>query len=266
VNMKGAKTMRGSTHSPFVALAAALFALAAWGQDKAPKPAPAPTPTAANVRIALGRAESAATPHRRGHVGAAQTTSGDILVTQPAPNTIVVTMVGSALAKGHLSHETSAGWTFELDQEFEVIAPAKAKLVLSMEAQVVGLLRSTSCCHPHGVTVAECHDALASVSCGAESIAALDIPHRAVSCGKNQVVSARAAPCRSPIVAGCYALHQTFGINVTVQKSPFVCKAVAAEFAPDRHFDRAQLGVYDALGGSPLKENGFRVTIKVVRE
>src|SRR5262245_54945495 len=50
----------------------------------------------------------------------AQTGGGSIIVEQPEPNTIVVTMGGSAVVgSGH--HGSSAGLNFVLDQDLEII-------------------------------------------------------------------------------------------------------------------------------------------------
>jgi hypothetical protein len=131
---------------------------------------------------------------------------------------------------------------------------------------VVGQLRSTGCCSDKGNTTAECGQAHASISCGPEAILAIDVPPRSVSCGDNQVVYARAGPNSMDILPACYVLHQSFNIGTVVQKCPLACKAVVADFATDRALNRNYFGLFDPLNGSPNRENGFRVTIRVTPE
>src|SRR5262249_46423464 len=51
----------------------------------------------------------------------AQTGGGTILVEQPEPNTIVITMTGAAVAGSECHGGSSAGITFNLDQALDII-------------------------------------------------------------------------------------------------------------------------------------------------
>src|SRR5262245_53068573 len=97
------------------------------------------------VTIVLGPGQATATPFRQ---GSSRTGGGNVHVTQPAPDTLSVTMTGAAVAKAHPFTESVAGFSFELAQFFEVVGHAPrvkgAKLVLWGRA--VGLLRSDCCC------------------------------------------------------------------------------------------------------------------------
>src|SRR5262245_52598090 len=82
-----------------------------------------------------------AIPDRQGftHSG-----GGNIDVQQPAPDTLVVTMTGVAVAGAHPCKDSVATVTFELAQEFEVRILKKGvkRAKLTLEARQIGLLRT----------------------------------------------------------------------------------------------------------------------------
>src|SRR5438270_4613941 len=102
---------------------------------------PAPAPAGPAVTITLGSRHGHATPLRQGF---AHTGGGNIDVAQPAPDTVVVTMTGVAVAGSHPCKDSVAALTFDLEQCFEVrFEDAKLKRAnLTLEARVIGLLRS----------------------------------------------------------------------------------------------------------------------------
>src|SRR4051794_25314551 len=112
-------------------LAAALSATAA----DVPSPPPPP------VTIELGSRQAQGVPTRSGfnHTG-----GGNIDVQQPAPDTLVVTMTGVAVAGGCPGKDSVAALAFDLCQEFEVsiAKPDVKRAKLTIEARVTGLLRS----------------------------------------------------------------------------------------------------------------------------
>src|SRR5690242_10293629 len=77
-------------------------------------PAAAPAPP---VSISLGARHAHVTPERTGfsHTGA-----GNIDIAQPAPDVLVVTMTGVAVAGGHPTKPSMATMNFDLAQAFEV--------------------------------------------------------------------------------------------------------------------------------------------------
>src|ERR1051325_5952944 len=111
-----------------------LAAVPALGTEPPP---PAPNPP---VTITLKDRHGHATPQRRGftHTGA-----GNIDVQQPAPDTVVITMTGVAVAGAHPIKDSSATMTFDLDQSLEIaLTDAKVKRAkVTLEARVIGLLR-----------------------------------------------------------------------------------------------------------------------------
>src|SRR5262245_55747434 len=93
-------------------LVALLGPLAAFAADGPPAPAgPA-------YQIVLRSRSAEATPMRTKDV---QTAGGTILVEQPEPNTIIVTMAGAAVA-GSDCCGSSGSIDFRLDQALEIIA------------------------------------------------------------------------------------------------------------------------------------------------
>src|SRR6266852_570950 len=99
------------------------------------QPPAAPSPP---VSITLGARHGHVTPFRSGftHTGA-----GNIDVAQPAPDTVIITMTGVAVAGGHPCKSSVATLDFDLEQCFEVsFVDAKLKKAkLSLEARVIGL-------------------------------------------------------------------------------------------------------------------------------
>src|SRR5262245_48266021 len=74
-------------------------------------------PATPAYKIVLRSRLAEANPYRTGDT---QTGGGSIIVEEPEPNTIVVTMGGSAVA-GSDCKSSAAGITFNLEQEFDVI-------------------------------------------------------------------------------------------------------------------------------------------------
>src|SRR5437868_6104869 len=115
-----------------------LLALASWGVPRAGAQQAAPAPA---VTVVLGSRQGRVVPLRQGFT---HTGGGNIDVAQPAPDTVVVTMTGVAVAGGHPCKDSVARMTFELEQCFEVrFENAKVKRArLTLEGRVIGLLRT----------------------------------------------------------------------------------------------------------------------------
>jgi len=236
-----------------------------FGQEKAP--APKAAPSSSPVQIVLTSGDASAVPERTGCVGFAHTGGGDIQYSQPAPHVLVITMTGSALAKGQIHKESGAHWAFQLSQCFDIVAAAQVKgIKLSIEGRLVGLLQSGPCCHKEGAATAEVSNAAASITCGPTSIVGIEMPARSACCGNHQAIYLREAAPPQIVMPGSFTLHQTLDIGACVRKCPLLCKAVAAEFAPSHALDPAWLGLFDPFHGTIDKDFGFRVTIRAVPE
>src|SRR5262249_10837725 len=125
-----------------------------------------------------------------------QTGGGSIVVEQPEPNTIVVTMGGSAVG-GSNFHGSAAGRDFHLEQDLDIIPtrtgvrPPRVGLV----ARVVGTLQVTDpgkCGKPCGS--AEQGPATASLSMGETSVLAVNVKPSGASCGQELSINHRDGP------------------------------------------------------------------------
>src|SRR5262249_53377907 len=105
----------------------AVFALSPLGLAQPPAAAPSGPPVSMTLKNRYGHAA----PERRGFV---HTGGGNIDVAQPAPDTVVITMTGVAVAGAHPFKESAAMLNFDLQQSFEVATAdpkvKRAKLTL----------------------------------------------------------------------------------------------------------------------------------------
>jgi hypothetical protein len=201
------------------------------------------------------------TPHRQGF---AHTGAGTIDVAQPAPDTLVVTMYGVAVAGGHPCKDSVAAVDFDLDQCFEVglEKPEGRKLKLTMEARVIGLLRS----HRKGGGTADESGACATVAMGPVEVLTVCAPPHSVGGGEDLSVNDHDGPVSAPLEPGKYTLHQAFHVGATHPRSLLPCKAASAEFAPDPALDPLWISYWEPFHGAAKKDFGFQVTIRVTAE
>jgi hypothetical protein len=219
-----------------------------------------PAPSSPPVTIALGSRHGHVTPIRQGFT---HTGGGNIDVAQPAPDTLVVTMSGVAVAGAHPCKDSVAGQDFELEQSIEIAAdkPQGKAFKLTLEARVVGLLRS----HRKGGGMAE-ESGVATLVSGANVLATVSAPAHAVSAGENLSINDREGPTSAAIAPGKYTLHQTFHITARHAHTLVPCKAASAEFAPDPALDPLWISFWEPFHGANKKDFGFQVTIKVATD
>lgn len=216
------------------------------------------------VSLVLGSGQGTATPFRQGpsHLG-----GGNIHVTQPAPDTISVTMTGVVVAKGHPFKDSEAGFVFDLSQGFDVAvhSPKVKGAKLVMWTRAVGLLRCEGKWCRHGASAGTSAPAEAAVLCGPVSMMALSLPPRSVGCGEHLSVHDRAGPVWVPVLPGGYVLHQSFGIAASRGRS-WCAKAASAEFAPDPALDSDWISKREPFHGAAKKDFGFQVILKVIAD
>src|SRR5262245_40102345 len=130
----------------------------------------------------------------------AQTGGGSIVVEQPEPNTVVVTMGGSAVV-GSDCHGSSAGIDFNLEQELEIVPTRPGVLPprIGLVGRVVGTLQVTdpcTCCGKHckPCSTAGQGPAVASLVAGGAGLLSVSVPPAAVSCGQELAVNHREGP------------------------------------------------------------------------
>jgi hypothetical protein len=184
-------------------------------------------------------------------------------VAQPAPDTLVITMTGVAVATPNPCKASLATLQFDLEQCFEIVfADAKVKQAkLTMEGRVIGLLRT----HRSGGS-AEQAPGTAVVTCGPVGLLALSAPPHTVAAGENLSVNCHEGPVAAPVPAAKYELHQKWMITAAHEQSILPCKAGSAEFAPDPALDPLWISYWEPFHGAIKKDFGFQVTVKVVPE
>lgn len=220
--------------------------------------ADAPAPSGPPVTITLGSRHGHVSPKRQGFT---HTGGGNIDVAQPAPDTIVVTMTGVAVAGGHPCKDSLAAMHFELEQCFEVVfeKPEVKRAQLTLEGRVLGLLRS----HCKGGGQAEQGPGTVFVSCGPTEVLALTVPPHAVAHGESLSVNCREGPAAVAVVPGRYTLHGTWALSAAHPKSLLPCKAASAELAPDPALDPLWISYWEPFHGANKKDFGFQVILKV---
>jgi hypothetical protein len=225
------------------------------------------------VTIRLGPRHGHVTPERAGYT---HTAAGNIAVAQPAPDIVIITMTGVAVAAGHPFNDSRAAMTFDLNQEFKIVCndPKVKKARLEVEARVTGMLRAdgagrgqtgTLCGCSHSGT-AEHAPACVSITSGPTALASLCVGPHAVACGEFLSLNCQEGPCTVPVAEGCYTLHQTFGVLTTHPHSLLPCNPASAEFAPDPALDPTWISYWEPFRNAAKKDFGFQVIVRVSPE
>jgi hypothetical protein len=218
-------------------------------------------PSTPDVSIRLLDRDGQAVPLKQGfcHTG-----GGNIDVAQPAPDTVVITMTGVAVAGAHPCKASVAAFDFELKQGFEVVfekASVKAAKV-TLEGRVIGLLRS----HCKGGGTAEESHGSATLHGDKTTLVTLSTPEHSVTAGENLSINDRTGPASAAIAAGKYTLHQAFHVAASHPRCILPCKAASAEFAPDPALDSLWISYWEPFHGAQKKDFGFQITLKVAAE
>jgi hypothetical protein len=220
----------------------------------------AQAPAGSGAAIALGARHGHAVPTRQGFT---HTGGGNIDVAQPAPDTIVVTMAGVAVAGAHPCKYSLAQFQFDLEQNLDVVLLGKAtKAKLIVDARLIGLLRS----HRHGGGSAEHAQACAALLEDKATVFNLCLPAHGVARGENLAINCREGPAEFPVRPGHHVLRQSFLIQASHPQCVFPFKAASAEFAPDPALDPLWISAWEPFHGANKKDFGFQVTIKVAGE
>jgi len=190
---------------------------------------------------------------RSSRCGCTYVGGGTINVRQPAPDTIVVTMVGAVVATAH-PFGSSALLDFDLDQDFEINSGG-CRTNLSLEAEQIGLLRG-------GRTAAARTSAAAVVTIGAVAAVAGNLPDRSVACGMHLAVNDRVAPDDVAVPPGVFSLHVRWRLAATHPQG-LRGKAASAEFAPEPALGPIWVGgPRDPFHGVAKKALGLRIALK----
>ncbi|MFN4261939.1 MAG: hypothetical protein ACK4RK_21880 [Gemmataceae bacterium] len=213
------------------------------------------------VSFRLGATNARALPSKHGH---AHTGGGNIDVQQPAPDTLVITMTGVAVAGGFPACQSQAGFHFDLSQCFRVVFE-KADVHaanLYVQGRVVGLLRNAS------KGTAQSGEACVTIFCtgpdGPIEIGTLCVAPSSAGCKENVSVYNREGPICLPVGPGCYTLHQTFTLQAAQHKGAIPGHPATAEFAPGSALNPVWITYKDPFHGVNKRDFGFQVILKVV--
>jgi hypothetical protein len=198
----------------------------------------------------------------------AQTGGGWVVVEQPEPHTVIVTMGGSAVA-GSDFHGSSAGIEFNLEQDLEIIPtrPGVRPPRVGMVGRVVGTLQVTDpgkCCKPCGT--AEQGPASACLSVGEAGLLTVNVKPSAVACGQELSINHREGPVECPAVVGCYRLAGSFRLGVTQGKGVWNRQAAVADFDPAPQLDAFWADALRPFRAVPRRDFGFKVVVRVVED
>jgi hypothetical protein len=222
-------------------------------------------PVGPAYHIVLRSRHAEATPTR---LKDTQTGGGYVLVEQPEPNTIVVTMGGSAVA-GSACHASAAGIDFNLEQELDII-PARTGVRpprIGMVARLVGTLQVTDpgkCCKACGT--AEQGPAAACLALGGTSLLSVNVKPSSVACGQESSINYRHGPVESLAVPVSYVLTGSFHIGVTQGKGVWHRQAAVADFDPAPQLDASWADVLKPFRAVPRKDFGFKIVVRVVED
>jgi hypothetical protein len=226
------------------------------------------------VVLQTGPRHGHATPER---TGCTHTAGGNILVAQPTPDVLQITLTGVAVATGHPFGGSQAAMNFDVNQEIKIVFndPKLTKCKLYLDCRVTGVLRGDSSCFgqtgSHGKACAKgCGSAQQGQACvavtaGGQSITSLCVDPHSVTCGEFLSLNCAAGPCGLWVTSGCYSVHETFNISVMHPRSLWPCKPASAEFAPDA-LDPLWISYWEPFRGISKKDFGFVVTIRVAPE
>jgi hypothetical protein len=237
-------------------LAAVISPVAISAADPPPGPA---------YQIVLRSRHAEVTPTR---VKDAQTGGGYILVEQPEPNTIVITMAGAAVAGSECCGSTAA-IDFNLEQELEIV-PTRAGVRpprIGMVGRLIGTLQVTDpgkCGKTCGS--AEQGPASACLALGGTNLLSVSVKPSSVACGQDSSINHRHGPVESAAVAGSYCLTGSFHMAVTQGKGVWNRQAAVADFDPAPQLDGVWADVLKPFRAVPRKDFGFKVIVRVVED
>jgi hypothetical protein len=222
-------------------------------------------PLAPDVTIELGPRQAQGTPTRAGF---SHTGGGNIDVQQPSADAVVITMTGVAVAGGHPCKDSLAALAFDLVQEFEVkvTKPEIRRAKLTLEARVIGLLRSHAKGGGSAGITCPAHATVTPCGAGGTALVEVGLQGRAVAGGENLSVNDKMGPVAAGLPAGRYTLHQVFGVQAAHPAKLLPCKAASAEFAPDPALDPLWISAFEPFHGAQKKDFGFQVTVRVAAE
>jgi hypothetical protein len=226
-------------------------------------------PASPAYMIVLRSRHSEVVPHRTKE---GQTGGGSIVVEQTDPQTIVVTMGGSAVV-GSECKGSAAGIDFHLDQDLDIV-PTRTGLRsprVGMIGRVVGTLLVTepqkcekNCCKSCGA--AEQGPAGACLALGGASLLSISVDSSAVGAGQELAVNHREGPVEATSAVGSYHLSGSFHINASQGKGVLNRQYAVADFDPAPQLDAFWSDALKPFRAVPRRDFGFKVVVRVVED
>lgn len=198
----------------------------------------------------------------------AQTGGGAILVEQPEPNTILVTMSGAAVV-GSGFHPSQAGICFDLYQDLEIVAnrPGIRPPRIGMIGRVVGTLQVSEPGH-FGKVVGNAGQgpAHACLLYAETPMLSVDVEPSAVWCGNKLAINHQSGPVECPAVAGCYRLTASFRLGAQQGKGVLNNHYAVADFDPAPQLDGRWADALQPFRAVPRQDFGFQLVVRVVED
>jgi hypothetical protein len=241
----------------FVGMFGVALPLALLSAQEPAQPPPSPP---SKVAFVLKDRHGHAVPTRSGTT--TRSGGGNVEVSQPRDDTLILTMTGVVTAGPHPCKESTAVMDFDLNQQLTIVFadPKVKRAKLFAEGHVVGLLRGDAYGGSAGVGPGE-----VALGCGDRSAVLLAIDGHTVNGDENLAINDHKGPVSVPVLPGEYHLMQSFHIRAAHARS--ICgKAASAEFAPDPALDPTWISVTEPFRGAKKKDFGFRVVLRVEPE
>src|SRR5262249_8752320 len=187
-------------------------------------------------QIVLRSRQAQVTPTRTKQ---AQTGGGSILVDQPEPNTIIVTLAGSAVVGADCYDGSLAGIDFNLAQDMDIVPIRKGLRPprIGLVGRLIGTLQATDRCQRFCKSSKPCGTAAqgpatASLSMGDAHLLSVTVEPASVTCGQELSINHRDGPVECPGVEGCYRLVASFRMGASQGKGRFYRQFAVADFDP----------------------------------
>ncbi|MEM8678191.1 MAG: hypothetical protein AAGF97_02445 [Planctomycetota bacterium] len=218
-------------------------------------PAWAQTTQERTARIILGPQSGTAKPTQR---GMSYTGGGNIEITQPTPDTVVITMGGSVAAASTLFTCGEALLNFIHEQQFAIeFSDPMASGKLYMQVKVNGLLRGAG---PHASV--GMNQAISSLFSGPNELATVPVaPQAAGGCDSAAITTSQGPVC-VPVSCGCYSVRQQFSIYA-MQSKGLACAKASAQFSPGS-LGSTWVATRDPFQSADASNLGYQLILRVV--
>jgi len=217
-------------------------------------------PEKPSITLKLDGRQAKALPVR---CGCASTGGGNIDVTQPGPDTFIITVTGVGVANGHPLLKSTGAFHIDVNQLFEVSFEKPAGDIknpkITLEGRVIGLLRS----HCKGGCATESAQAAIASAHGGDALT-ISLPANSTCKGENLSINDHEGPCSAPVLPGKYVLHAQFEVSATHPIG--LWKPASSEFAPDPALDPLWIDHHEPFHGAAKKDFGFQIIVKVLEE